>query len=250
MNRLAILVVTILTMTPATSWPQIAAAVDDQRSQWNWGELIYGRTYRGVLALENRCATEQVVLIDAKGAPGLSIDRFVKLPPRQRVQVPYRISPVSIDGRPMNDEVRGEMIVWHPSGATAECPDHRLVRRIVGRVRMPEFRDAAREAAAADAAALESVCRVWWIRGVHPGPSLAKAPMGDALRRALATSSEAECSPVVRLDSRLLLQSLEPEVRRRPEAWRWLPDEAAIARSSMSELIAFRRRIADQVRAK
>ncbi len=89
MSRLAILLFTALALTMSGVTTIMAQAPAEQRVEWNWGELIYGRTYRGVITLQNPCTTEQTVLLGTEGAPELTIDRFVRLPPRTVVKVPY-----------------------------------------------------------------------------------------------------------------------------------------------------------------
>ena len=246
MNRVACAGLVFLALS-ATASAQTPIA--GQQSDWSWGELIYGRTYRGEITLQNQCTTEQTVLIGTERAPELEIDRFVRLPPRTVVKVPYLIAPRHIEGRLMNDEIRGEVVIWHSRDAASNCPAYRLVRRVSGRARMPELRDAGREAAAADDAALTGVCRVWWIRGSNPAPMLSKAKVGDAVQTALTTVNESQCAPIARSSARLLRQNVLGELAPlQPSAWNWMPTDTIIDRSSMADLVAFRRRVVDQLR--
>lgn len=242
MTRAALLLIAAISTTGATSSQQPVPRVGEQRVDWNWGELLYGRSYRGTLSIENKCGTTQKLLIDTAGAPELRIDRFVTLPPQSVSKLPYRITPRQLPGRLLDGEVRAELIVWHPRGA--DCAAYRVQYHITGRARLPSFHDAAREWEAAKSAAVDAACRLWWLRGEVPGPWLAKVTLGAAARSALALVSEERCTALIRSDSSHLRQEvLERDARHDPDAWRWLPNQATIDRSTLVELIQFRQRV-------
>ena len=226
---------------------QDASAV--QRVDWDWGELRFDRRYVGHLTIRNDCATEQRVLIVSDRVPYLTMQRTVTLPPRASLDVPYLITPTRRTADTLSDTISGEVVVWHPRDAASGCAAATIVHAVTGRLRMTRLEDAQPDGIVVETAAIEAACGVWWLRSERPTAALATGGLAAVVGPTIAKLDEARCTHVIRPHARRLRQGiLDEEAVRDPVAWRWLPDQAAIDRMSMTELTAFRRRVHDQRR--
>ena len=226
---------------------QVSAQAAVQRVDWDWGELRFDRSYVGHLTIRNDCATEQRVRIVSDGVPYLTIQRSATLRPRASVDVPYLITPTRRTPGALSDTVSGEVVVWHPRDAASDCAAATIVHAVTGRLRMTRLEDAQPDGIVVQTAAIEAACGVWWLRSERPTAALATGGLAAVVGPAIAKLDEARCAHVIRPHARRLRQGiLDKQVVRDPDAWRWLPDEAAIDRMSITELTAFRRRVLDQ----
>ena len=190
--------------------------------EWNWGELLAGRTYRGAMTLANQCKTDVRVGLFAYGLPDLLIPPTATIPAGGSIGVPYRIRPTAT--ATSADAIRGEVVVWLPPGTDATCPSFRLVHNVSGRSRAATPQDEAIEKAMVAHQRRADACMQWWLFGEAP-----------------ADRTEAECTPLVRraaIRARQLLASESPALK---PALSRLPADQAIGAMSMTELRALRR---------
>ena len=220
-----------------------------QRVDWDWGELRFDRRYVGHLTIRNDCATAQRVLIVSDRIPYLTMQRTATLPPRASLDVPYLITPTRRTAGTLRDTVSGEVVVWHPRDAASGCAAATIIHAITGRLRTTRSEDAQPDGIVVQAAAVEAACGVWWLRSERPTARLATGGLAAVVGPTIAKLDDARCAHVIRPHARRLRQGiLDEEAVRDPAAWRWLPDQAAIDRMSMTELTALRRRVQDQRR--
>lgn len=239
----AIIGASLLRVAPAAaqSPPTAPPGPLERRQAWEWGALVEGRSYRGLIRLTNECTTSQQVEISTRGLADLAIPSAWVLPPRQTTGIPYVITP-SAPGPDQNRSIAGEVEVWRPGEGGTDCRAIRLIHVVSGRRASPA--SAAQSKPDPEQAALQAVCATWWLFGENPVSALIGQQRESGVRKGLAKVNDRTCAAVVRPAALgLREQILKTQATIEPDAWKWLPEPKDVNRMSMAELAAFRQRV-------
>lgn len=202
---------------------------------WEWGELVYGRTYPTALLVTNHCETEEAVTITVEGLPYLDIPSRVTIPPLASVTVDAAITTppppeVLITGHETLPEggifvdIRdARVIVWHPWNPP--CGPKRERYEVSGHIHFPPEDPAGGGDSGPEDLAAPDLCTVYWNTGQRP-PGL-----------------EEDCTERMRmLAVHYRERILASAAREEPAAWGWLPSAAEIRDMDVESLLAFKAR--------
>lgn len=228
---------------PAGQTDATRASYVERRRLWLLGDALYGREYRGTIAVTNRCASAQRVGVFVYGLPDLTIAPAVTLSAGETARLPYVLAPRQrSSGR--TAAIAGEVVIWRPGSGPA-CPPVRVVHVARGQLRSATPADESAETAALQDAAMRAVCVHWWLRGEPPDAQQVDT-LPAAARPGASRADAATCAGVVRPAARNLRERLaDAGSTGGAPAPAWLPGAAAIDRMSMSELAAFRTRVVE-----
>lgn len=231
---------------------------------WDWGELLFDRTYPGKLTVRNKCESPQVVNVFVYDLPYLQgLPDEVPVPALDSVEVSMKIvtppepdppvnptpfdptapgfgwvEPPNLPPRPNPFDptapewhqpnfvpVDGRVVLWHPW--TGNCLPRRVTYEAAGHIHW-DAPDEEAEDRGPEETAKPDPCAVYWNTG-QPPPDLEGRDCTETFR-GLAIA--------------FLEKILHPRTEEDPEAWAWLPSAAELQSMSVEGLLAFKQRAA------
>ncbi len=222
----------------ADGTPSIRRAMGD----WDWGELVYGRTYNTKLTLTNQCASAETVTITKVDLPYLTAPEKVTIPGKSSVELALSIvtpPPPNITFLTGHENIPeggifvditgdSEMLkVWHPWNG--DCLPKRETYKVTGHIHYDDA-DTDKDPGPQRLATV-GPCRVWWNTGERPA------------------QAEKDCT----LEFRTFALHYREKViqgfaSRDPAAWAWLPVSGEIREMTAAALLAMKQRADAQAR--